>query len=180
MLEKPKYIKTKRLLLRPIEIDDTHIVQKYSLDKEWHRFLEFHTKESVKDFVQKAVNSPWSEHARFSILYKEKMIGSIGLYLELKEKRAEIGYSLSKEYWGLGIIPEAVERIFEYGFNEINLEKIFAQTDTRNLPSQSVMKKLNMKQEGVFRKHTIAQNQRRDIVYFSILRDEWNKIKEKK
>ena len=108
------------------------------------------------------------------------MIGSIGLYLELKEKRAEIGYSLAKEYWGLGIIPEAVERIFEYGFNEINLEKIFAQTDTRNLPSQSVMKKLNMKQEGVFRKHTIAQNQRRDIVYFSILRDEWNKIKEKK
>ena len=37
-----------------------------------------------------------------------------------------------------------------------------------------------MKQEGIFRKHTIAQNKRRDIVYFSILREEWDKIKEKK
>ena len=124
MIEKPKFLETERLRLRPIQLSDIPVVQKYSLDPEWHRFLDFHTFESVEDFVQKAVNSPWSEHARFSILFEGTMVGSVGLYIELKEKRAEIGYSLSKEYWGLGIIPEAVLRVINYGFQDLELEKI--------------------------------------------------------
>ena len=94
---------------------------------------------------------------------------------ELSALGAEIGYSLSKEYWGLGIIPEAVLRVINYGFQDLELEKIFAQTDLRNLPSQSVMKKMKMTQEALFRKHSIAQNKRRDIVYYSILKCEWEK-----
>tara|TARA_B100001142_G_C14307391_1_gene645329 strand:- start:76 stop:606 length:531 start_codon:yes stop_codon:yes gene_type:complete len=174
-IKKPEYIQTKRLTLRPIEIQDLEIIQNYSIDKEWHRFLDFHTKESVKEFVTKAINSPWEEHARFSIILDKKMIGGVGLYIEMKEKRAEIGYSLSKNYWGKGIIPEAVARVIEYGFEDLGLEKIFAQTDLRNTPSQGVMKKMGMTKEGIFRKHAIAQNKRRDIIYFSILKSEWKK-----
>ena len=61
MLEKPKYIKTKRLLLRPIEIEDTQIVQKYSLDKEWHRFLEIHTKEILT--IKSKLNEILAKHS---------------------------------------------------------------------------------------------------------------------
>ncbi|MBC78851.1 MAG: hypothetical protein CL745_04530 [Chloroflexi bacterium] len=172
-IKKPQNIKTKRLTLRPIEIEDLEIIQNYSIDEEWHRFLDFHTKESVEEFVHKAVNSLWEEHARFSILINNQMIGGVGLYIEMKEKRAEIGYSLSKDYWGKGIIPEAVTRVIKYGFEDLGLEKIFAQTDLRNKPSQEVMKKMGMTKEGIFRKHAIAQNKRRDIIYFSILKSEW-------
>ena len=66
-------------------------------------------------------------------------------------------------------------RVINYGFEDLELEKIFAQTDLRNLPSQSVMKKMKMTQEALFRKHSIAQNKRRDIVYYSILKSEWEK-----
>jgi len=172
---KPSSLNTKRLVLRPIKISDLETMQKYSIDEEWHRFLDFHTKDSVKEFVEKAVNSPWDENARFTILLDNKIIGSVGLYIEMKDKRAEIGYSLSKDYWGMEIVPEAVSRVFKYAFEEIGLEKIIAQTDLRNLPSQSVMKKMSMKKEGVFRKHVISQNTRRDIVFYSILKSEWNK-----
>jgi len=173
--KKPNYIKTERLTLRPIEIGDLKTIQNYSIDEEWHRYLDFHTNESVKEFVTKAVNSPWKEHARFSILFDNQMVGGVGLYIEMIEKRAEIGYSLSKDYWGLGIVPEAVARVIKYGFEEMELDKIFAQTDLRNVPSQAVMKKMNMKREGIFRKHAISQNKRRDIVYYSILKSEWKR-----
>ena len=172
-IKKPKHISSERLILRPIVIEDLEVIQNYSIDTEWHRFLDFHTKESVEEFVTKAVNSPWEEHARFSIMFDNHMVGGVGLYIEMKEKRAEIGYSLSKNYWGKGIIPEAVTRVIKYGFEEMKLEKIFAQTDLRNTPSQAVMKKMNMTNEGTFRKHSIAQNKRRDIVYYSILKSEW-------
>ena len=82
---------------------------------------------------------------------------------------------LSKKYWGQGIIPEAVRAVFRYGFMDMKLEKIFAQTDLLNLPSQSVMKKMNMQQEALLKKHIISQNTRRDVVYYSILKSDWEK-----
>ena len=51
MIEIPKFLETKRLRLRPIQLSDIPVVQKYSLDPDWHRFLDFHTLESVEDFV---------------------------------------------------------------------------------------------------------------------------------
>ena len=57
----------------------------------------------------------------------------------------------------------------------MKLEKIFAQTDSLNLPSQSVMKKMNMQQEALLKKHIISQNTRRDVVYYSILKSDWEK-----
>ena len=168
-------LKTERLILRPIKLRDLSIVQKYSLEDEFFRFLDFHTKESVKEFVELAVISDWNDNARFVITLKSETIGSVGLYINQKEKRAEIGYSLSKKYWGQGIIPEAVRAVFRYGFMDMKLEKIFAQTDLLNLPSQSVMKKMNMQQEALLKKHIISQNIRRDVVYYSILKSDWEK-----
>ena len=54
-------INTKRLTLRPIQLSDLEVIQKYSLDDEWNRFLDFHTLESVKEFVEKAVYAKWNE-----------------------------------------------------------------------------------------------------------------------
>ena len=82
---------------------------------------------------------------------------------------------MAKKYWGVGIIPEAAEVVLSYGFKNLKLEKIFAHTDVRNLPSQSVMKKINMTKEAIFRKHEISKNIRRDIVFYSILKSEWER-----
>ena len=71
-VDKPKYLKTNRLTLKPIQMSDLETIQKYSTDEEWHRYLDFHTNESVKDFVEKSVNTPWNENVRFSIFLKNK------------------------------------------------------------------------------------------------------------
>ena len=69
-----KIIKTNRLLLRPIKIDDLQIIQNYSIDPEWNRFLDFHTKESVKEFVLISVYSDWHDIARFTITLNNEVI----------------------------------------------------------------------------------------------------------
>jgi len=83
-------LKTERLVLRPIKLRDLSIVQKYSLEDDFFRFLDFHTKESVKEFVELAVISDWNDNARFVITLKSETIGSVGLYINQKEKIAEI------------------------------------------------------------------------------------------
>ena len=172
---KKPLLKTERLILRPIKLRDLSTIQQYSLEDEFFRFLDFHTKESVKEFVEIAVTSDWNDNARFTITLKSEIIGSVGLYINQKEKIAEIGYSLSQKYWGQGIIPEAVRAVFKYGFTDMKLEKIFAQTDSLNLPSQSVMKKMNMQQEALLKKHIVSQNIRRDVVYYSIQKSDGEK-----
>ena len=67
------------------------------------------------------------EKKTFAIEYNGKVIGSIGIEKypeseleEFKEKRGrEIGYALSKDYWGQGIVAEGVNKIIEYLFNEV-------------------------------------------------------------
>ncbi len=67
---KKPLLKTERLILRPIKLRDLSIIQKYSLEDEFFRFLDFHTKESVKEFVEIAVTSDWNDNARFTITLK--------------------------------------------------------------------------------------------------------------
>ena len=67
-VDKPKYLKTNRLTLKPIQMSDLETIQKYSTDEEWHRYLDFHTKESVKEFVEKSVNTPWNETVSYTHL----------------------------------------------------------------------------------------------------------------
>jgi [ribosomal protein S5]-alanine N-acetyltransferase len=78
---------------------------------------------------------------------ENKVIGSIGLHdrkpddglTELKQK--EIGYVLNPEYWGRGIIPEAVKCLIKYGFNKLNLDLIWCGHFNFNHNSKRVNEK---------------------------------------
>ncbi len=71
----------------------------------------------------------------FAIREKEnlKLIGAIGLHLDLANRKAEIGYWLGKSFWNKGYVSEALQRIVEFGFEELHLNKIYAS----HFPAQS-------------------------------------------
>lgn len=85
----------------------------------------------------------------FAIEYNSKVIGSLGIEKydekilpEFIEKRCcEIGYVLSKDYWGKGLMPEAVNRVIEYLFEEMNVDVIFCGHFIWNEQSHIVQKK---------------------------------------
>lgn len=62
--------------------------------------------------------------------------------------KAEIGFWLLPKYWGKGIIPEAVQAIEEYLFNNLQLHRIEAFVEVGNDNSKKVLKKMNFKYEG--------------------------------
>ena len=85
----------------------------------------------------------------FALEYKGKVIGSLGIerydekkFPEFDDKRCrEIGYVLSKEYWGGGLMPEAVRKVIEYLFEEAGLDVIFCGHFLRNHQSARVQEK---------------------------------------
>ena len=123
---------TKRLILREWKEDDLDDFYEYAKVEGvgeragWHHHESIQkTKEILDDFIK--------EDKVFAIVLKEnnKVIGSLGverygMEKELTEfngyKGREIGYVLSKDYWGQGLMPEAVKAIIDYLFNELDLD----------------------------------------------------------
>jgi [ribosomal protein S5]-alanine N-acetyltransferase len=83
---------------------------------------------------------------------------------------AEIGYVLSKEYWGKGLITEAASAIISFGFENMNLVRIQARCFLENEGSERVMEKLGMSFEGISRKVMYVKGEHKYLKVYSILK----------
>ena len=90
------------------------------------------------------------------ILVDGKVAGMIDLHEIKINVRAEVGYWLSREYEGLGIITRSVEYLTEYAFTELNLHKLTILVQTENDKSSAVPKRLNFIKEGVLVEHEMS------------------------
>ena len=97
---------------------------------------------------------------RFAIVLKEnnKVIGNISLNepkveryseIEIDEKTKELGYFLSHDYWGKGIMPEAGVGLLKYAFDKLGVTKIVCGTKTLNKQSLRVQEKIGLKVHSI-------------------------------
>ena len=106
-----------------------------------------------------------------------RMIGTCGFTsFSLPDDRGEIGYVLNPEYWGHGIVPEAVMAVMEFGFSELKLNRIEAKYVFGNDRSRRVMEKCGMRFEGVLRSYMKIRDRYCDIGFCSILRNRFDEI----
>ena len=152
-------LETSRLILRRFTIEDADdMYNNWASDSEVTEFLTWSPHPNV-DFTRKLIKdwiSKYEDGAYFNWVIELKengqAIGNISV-VELNEKleAAEIGYCMSKNYWGQEIMPEALKVVMDYLFDEAGLNRIAACHDINNPKSGRVMDKAVMKQEGIFR-----------------------------
>ena len=90
----------------------------------------------------------------FAIVVDGRAVGGIGLHEkeDIFRKNMEIGYWLGEEYWGRGIITEAVIAVTNYGFNAFDIERIYASVFKSNPASMRVLEKAGFVQEAILKK----------------------------
>jgi ribosomal-protein-alanine N-acetyltransferase len=112
-------------------------------------------------------------HVPWGIELKEngKFIGTVHfVWWQPEHHSAEIGYVLSKKYWGKGLITEAARAIISFGFENMNLVRIQARCFVKNKASERVMQKLGMSFEGISRKAMYVKGEHKDLKVYSILK----------
>jgi [ribosomal protein S5]-alanine N-acetyltransferase len=109
-----------------------------------------------------------------------KLIGGIGLNLEEQDQRAELGYWIGVPYWGHGYATEAGHETLRFGFEELRLNRIFAQHFGNNPASGRVLVKLGMRYEGCQRQHLRKWGEFVDLELFGIMRQEWLQVNSRK
>ena len=88
-----------------------------------------------------------------------------------KENRsAEVGYSLSRDYWNQGIMTEALRAVIRFGFEELRLNRIEAQHELDNPASGQVMRHVGMQYEGTLRQRIKNKGRFVDVALYAILR----------
>ncbi|MGT2911984.1 GNAT family N-acetyltransferase [Streptococcus cameli] len=146
-LDKYRIIETERLLLRPVTLEDAKAMFSYASDEENVRWT-FPVNQTLEDtknnIAQIYLANPLG---RWGIEIKEtgQFIGTLDMHhLTEATKRAEIGYTLDKRFWNMGIMTEATQTFVQLFFEEWKMNCLIARHDKENSASGRVMQKIGM------------------------------------
>jgi RimJ/RimL family protein N-acetyltransferase len=107
-------------------------------------------------------------------LEDREVIGQCTLYNFVGTcRRAEIGYSLAASAWGQGYMHEALSELVRYAFEVLDLNRIEADIDPRNLASEKSLRRLGFVREGLLRERWIVNGEVSDTSFYGLLRTEW-------
>lgn len=141
-------IVTDRLILRPWRESDLRDLYRYACDPDVGRMAGWRPHESI--YESEVILSMFIRDKKtFALELKETghVIGSLGLEEMDPDPEGEgkfgreIGYALSKKYWGRGLMPEAVEAVKDYCFRVLNLDYLTCGHFLRNHRSRRVIEK---------------------------------------
>ena len=145
-------LKTERLLIRPWRQSDLDDFYSYASVDGVGQMAGWKPHESKEE--SKIILDMFISHKKtFALEYQGKVIGSVGIekynethFPEFENKKCrEIGYVLSKEYWGQGLMPEALKEVIRFLFENANLDVIFCGHFLWNEQSHRVQEKSDFK-----------------------------------
>ncbi len=171
---------TPRLRLRKLTMRDAEDIYRYSRDTEVARHVLWEAHRSIgesRGYLRYMLRKYRAhEPASWGIEYTQTgaVIGTIGfMWIQQDNSAAEIGYSLSREYWNRGLMTEALRAVIEYGFGSLNLNRLEAQHETTNPASGAVMRKCGMQKEGTLRQRLYNKGRYVDVDLYAILRRDY-------
>jgi RimJ/RimL family protein N-acetyltransferase len=104
-----------------------------------------------------------------------ELIGAIGLNINPAERSAEMGYWIGVPWWGKGVCTEAVRALVDYGFKQLEFERMHAHHFARNPASGRVLEKAGMEFEGLRPNAIVKWGQSESARFYGLSRVEWGR-----
>jgi len=88
-------------------------------------------------------------------------------------RSASMGYCFDESAWGHGYATEAARALLQWAFDSLELNRVQAETDTRNAASARVLEKLGFVREGTLREDCVVNGDVSDSWVYGLLRRDW-------
>lgn len=133
-----------------------------------------YTEKDGKEFISTMLAANENDTFAFAITVNGKVIGSIGAFRQtnIHHKTAELGYYIAEEYWGKGIMTEAVKQLCDYVFSHTDIIRIYAEPFSYNIGSCRVLEKAGFQYEGTLRSNALKNGNVLDMKMYSKLKTE--------
>ena len=134
-----------------------------------------YTEQDGKEFISAMLSADENETFAFAITVNNMVIGSIGIFRQgnIHRQTAELGYYIAEEYWGKGIMAEAVKQICEYVFGNSDIIRIYAEPFAYNIASCRVLEKVGFQYEGTLRSNAVKNGKVIDMKMYSLIKEEY-------
>jgi len=169
-------LKLKNSTIRPWRSgDEGSLVRHADNYKIWRnvrdRFPHPYTIDDARAWIE--YSSLEEPKTNFAIVVDEAAVGGIGLILQtdIYRRSAEIGYWLGEEFWGRGIMAEAVRAMTDWAFDNFDLSRIYAGVLEWNPASMRVLEKAGFQFEARLRKAVTKEGRTMDDFIYAIVRD---------
>lgn len=168
-------LRTQRLHLRPVQIEDAKNLYELNLDPEVVRYTGDSPFTSVLEsqkFIQNKMIPQFqkTKMSRFIVLKDDHFLGWCGLKFHPETNEVDLGYRFARKFWGQGFATESSLACIEYGMKELKLDRILAKVMPENIASIKVMLKVGMKHKGFFHDPTDP----RPFVLYELLKQDHN------
>lgn len=133
-----------------------------------------YTEKDGKEYISTMLAANENDTFAFAITVNGKVIGSIGAFRQtnVHNKTAELGYYIAEEYWGKGIMTEAVKQLCDYVFSRTDIIRIYAEPFSYNIGSCRVLEKAGFRYEGTLRSNALKNGNVLDMKMYSKLKTE--------
>lgn len=173
---------TERLVIRPWTQADLYDFYEYAKVDGVGQMAGWPPHKNIEE-SQEILNKFIEGKKIFAIEYEGKAVGSIGIentkedvYKDINDlKHKELGFVLSKDYWGLGIMAEAVNEVIRYLFEEVGLDVITCGHFSWNSQSKRVQEKCGFKHYG-YGKFDTRLGKVEEGTFNILRREDWEKI----
>lgn len=174
----PRELRTARLVLRSFTREDAPAIARLAGDRQIAattvRIPHPYTEDDARAFLAGADQDFRSGRTivfAISISSDNELCGAVGLHIAEPHKHAELGYWIGVPFWGRGYATEATSAAVSFGFENLELNRIFAQCFSGNAASHRVLKKIGMQHEGRLRQHIQKWGEFVDVDNYGLLRE---------
>lgn len=168
-------LETQRLYLKKIDLEHAQDMYEYSKDPEVTKYLTWSVHASVFQTTNyiKTLENQYKAGTFFDwgLIEKQsgKFIGTCGFTsIDTANAKAEIGYVLSRDYWGRGLAAEAAKCVIDFGINNLGIKKYEARFIDGNVKSAAVMKKCGMKFDSIHYNSMYIKGEYKTIQVYSV------------
>lgn len=131
-----------------------------------------YTEQDAKEYISLMLTADENDTFAFAVTIDGKAIGSIGAFRQdnIHRQSAELGYYIAEEYWGKGIMTEAVKQLCDHVFTHTDIIRIYAEPFAYNIGSCRVLEKAGFQCEGTLRGNAVKHGKVLDMKLYSKLK----------
>lgn len=109
-----------------------------------------YTESDAAQYIEAMLSADANNTFAYAVAADGKVIGSIGAFRQsnIHFRTAELGYYIAEEYWGRGIMTDAVRRLCSWIFNNTDILRIYAEPFAENTGSRRVLEKCRFSMRG--------------------------------